>query len=76
MKNLDFKIIIKNIQHRATRLAPSLRKKGYEYRMKRLRLKTLEIRRKRGGDLIEFYKVLCGLDHIKWKREPGKIVRA
>ena len=39
---------LENIQHRATRLAPNLRKKGYEYRMKKLRLTTLEIRRKRG----------------------------
>ena len=34
---------------------------------------TLEIRRKR-GDLLQFYKVLGGHDHIKWKRETKKIV--
>ena len=56
---------LENIQHRAKRLAKNLRKKGYEYRMKKLRLTTLEIRRKM-GDLIQFYKVLS--DHIKWKR--------
>ena len=39
---------LENIQHRATRLAPNLRKKGYEYRMKKLRT-TLERRRKKGG---------------------------
>ena len=50
---------LENIQHRATRLAPNLRKKGYEFR-----LTTLEIRRKR-GDLIQFYKVQMGHDHIK-----------
>ena len=55
---------LENIQHRATRLAPNLRKKGYEFR-----LTTLEIRRKR-GDLIQFYKVQIGHDHIKWKNEP------
>jgi hypothetical protein len=64
---------LENIQHRATRLAPRLRKKGYEYRLEKLRLTTLETRRKR-GDLIQFYKVLNGNDHIKWKNEPKKIL--
>ena len=40
--------------------------------MEKLRLTTLETRRKR-GDLIQFYKVLNGHDHIKWKKEPEKI---
>jgi hypothetical protein len=39
---------LENIQHRATRLAPKLRKKGYEYRLEKLRFTTLETRRKRG----------------------------
>ena len=60
---------LENIQHRATRLVPNLRKKGYEFRLKKLRLTTLEIRRKR-GDLMQFYKVQMGHDHIKWKNEP------
>jgi hypothetical protein len=64
---------LENIQHRATRLAPKLRKKGYEYRLEKLRLTTLATRRKR-GDLVQFYKVLNGIDHIKWKNEPEKIV--
>ena len=64
---------LENIQHRATRLAPKLRKKGYEYRLEKLRLTTLETRRKR-GDLVQFYKVLNGIDHIKWKNEPEKIL--
>ena len=34
---------------------------------------NLETRRKR-GDLIQFYKVLNGHDHINWKNEPEKIV--
>ena len=55
---------LENIQHRVTRLAPSLRKKGYEYRMKKLRLTTLKIRRKR-RELIQFYKVQMGHDHIR-----------
>ena len=65
---------LENIQHRATRLAPRLRKKGYEYRLEKLRLTTLETRRKR-GDLIQFYKVVNGHDHIKWKNQPEKIVQ-
>ena len=60
---------LENIQHRATRLVQNLRKKGYELRLKKLRLTTLEIRRKR-RDLIQFYKVQMGHDHIKWKNEP------
>jgi hypothetical protein len=52
---------------------PKLRKKEYEYRLERLRLTTLETRRKR-GDLIQFFKILNGHDHIKWKNEPEKIV--
>ena len=40
---------LEEIQHRATRLVPKLRKKEYEYRLERLRLTTLETRRKRGG---------------------------
>ena len=39
---------LENIQHRATRLAPRLRKKGYEYRLENLRLTTLETREKGG----------------------------
>jgi hypothetical protein len=64
---------LEEIQHRATRLVPKLRKKEYEYRLERLRLTTLETRRKR-GDLIQFFKILNGHDHIKWKNEPEKIV--
>ena len=40
---------LENIQHRATRLVPKLRKKVYGYRLEKLRLTTLEKRRKRGG---------------------------
>ena len=59
---------LENIQHKATRLVPNLRKKGYEFRLKKLRLTTLEIRRKMGY-LIQFYKVQMGHDHIKWQNE-------
>ena len=48
---------IENVQHRATRLVPGIKRKEYEYRVKTLRLTTLETRRKR-GDLIQFYKII------------------
>ena len=51
-----------------------MRNEEYEDRLKILRLTTLETRRKR-GDLIQFYKVLNGLDHIKKKHNPEKVVQ-
>ena len=65
---------LEDIQHKATRLVPELRKKEYRERLSKLRLTTLETRRKR-GDLIEFYKILNGLDHVRWKNPPDKIVQ-
>ena len=55
---------LENIQHRATRLVPGLKKVEYMERLRKLRLTTLETRRKR-GDLIQFYKIVYGLDHVK-----------
>ena len=43
-----------NVRQRATRLVPSIKRKGYEYRIQTLKLTTLETRGKR-GDLIQFY---------------------
>ena len=57
--------MLENVQHRATRLVPGLK------RLKALKLTTLEIRRKR-GDLIEFYKILNGLDSVEWKNNLVK----
>ena len=56
--------MLENVQHRATILVPGLKKETYEVRLKALKLTTLEIRRKR-GDLIEFYKILNGLDSFE-----------
>ena len=56
---------IESVQHRATRLVPCLRRKPYELRLKKLQLTNLEIRRQR-GDLIQYYKVVNGLDKIRW----------
>ena len=59
---------LENIQHRATRLCPSNKKKTYEDRLKIMRLTTLVTRRKR-GDLIQLYKILNGLDRVEWNNE-------
>ena len=54
---------IKNVQHRATRLVPSIKRKSHEYRFKALELTTLETRRK-GRYLIQFYKIINKMDHV------------
>ena len=59
------------MQHRATRLVPGLKKENYEVRLKAHKLTILEIRRKR-RDLIEFYKILNGLDSVEWKNNLVK----
>ena len=56
--------MLENVQHRATRLVPGLKKESYEVRLKALKLTTLEIRRKR-GDLIEFYNILNRLVSVE-----------
>jgi hypothetical protein len=50
---------IENIQRRATKMLPGLKKLDYEERLKILNLPTLESRRKR-GDLIETFKFIKG----------------
>ena len=56
--------MLENVQHRAKRLVPGLKKKSYERRLKALKLTTLAISRKR-GDLIHFYKILTEQDSVK-----------
>ena len=63
--------MLENVQQRATRLVPGLKKESNEVRLKALKLTTLEIRRKRGY-LIEFYKILNGLDSVEWKNNLVK----
>ena len=63
---------LQDIQHKMTRLVPTLRKNEYGLRLSKLRLTTLETRRKR-GNLIEFYKIINGSDQVKWKNMPKKI---
>ena len=57
---------LENVQQKATRLVPGMKKKRYLDRLKALKLTTLETRRKR-GDLTEFYKILNGLESVSWK---------
>ena len=62
------------MQHRATRLVRSIKKRSYDERIKVLKLATLETRRKR-GDLIKFYKIINKLDGIKRSNELVEINR-
>ena len=59
---------LEKIQKRATKLCPKLRKKPYEERLKNFQITTLKTRRER-GDLIHFYKIVHGLEEVKWVKE-------
>ena len=59
---------IENVQHRATRMATSIKRKKYEYRVKHMGLTTLETRRKR-GDLIQLFKIINKIDHVNLRNE-------
>ena len=58
--------ILENVQRRATKLVPSLRKLDYEDRLKAMGLTKLELRRER-GDMIQFYKSIHGIDDVNWR---------
>ncbi len=49
--------LLESVQHRATRIIPSLKKISYENRLKALDLTTLSERRQR-GDMIQLYKIV------------------
>ena len=57
------KFILEQVQRRATRLIPDLRKLSYESRLRCLGLTTLELRRVR-GDMIQVFKFLSGSDAL------------
>ena len=63
---------LEDIQHKVTRLVPALRKKEYGFRLTKLRLTTLETRRK-SGNFVEFYMIINGSDQFKCKKRPEKI---
>ena len=53
------------VQRKATKLVPELCHLNYESRLSNLGLTTLEVRRER-GDLIQFFKILKGLNTVNW----------
>jgi hypothetical protein len=55
---------IERVQHRATKLVPSIRNLSYEKRLIALNLTTLVEKRKR-GDLIQLYKFMHNIDKIE-----------
>jgi hypothetical protein len=56
--------LLESVQHRATRIIPSLKKISYENRLKALDLTTLSERRQR-GDMIQLYKIFNGIDKLE-----------
>ena len=54
------------IQARATKLIPSIRHIGYQRRLERLKLYSLEKRRLR-GQLIETFKILKGINNLDYR---------
>ena len=57
-------IKVERVQRRATKIIPTIRDKPYEDRLKKLKLYSMEYRRKR-GDMIQVYKILKGIDNIE-----------
>ena len=66
------------VQHKATRLVPGFDEISYEERLHRLKLPSLQYRRKR-GDMIQTYKIMKGFDRIDpavfFKFLPSQITR-
>ena len=57
------RLILENVQRRATKLVASCRNLSYPERLRKLGLPTLESRRER-ADLIQVFKILNGIDCI------------
>ena len=60
---------LEKIQHRVTRLIPSLKRLPYNERLKRMGLTTLEARRKR-GDLIQVFKIFNNIEKVDLVNRP------
>ena len=56
---------IERVQARALKVPTSLKKYSYDARVDRMKLTTL-IKRRERGDLIQMYKVVNGLENMKW----------
>nr|XP_047141259.1 uncharacterized protein LOC124816207 [Hydra vulgaris] len=61
--------LLEKVQHRMTRLVPSLRKISYEKRLEILDISTLKTRRER-EDLIQVFKLLNRFEEIDLINEP------
>jgi len=59
--------LIERIQHRFTKMIPEVRELGYEERLKRLGLMSLEERRNR-SDMVEMYKISTGISALPFER--------
>ena len=57
------KIIIENVQRRATKLVATCKNLPYQERLRKLGLPTLEYRKER-ADMIQTYKIVHGIDKI------------
>jgi hypothetical protein len=60
---------LESVQRRATKVAQGMNGKTYADRLILLDLTTLSARRIR-GDLIQFFKIVHGIDHVNWQVEP------
>ena len=60
---------LEKIQHRATKIAHSMKGLNYSKRLDILNLTTLETRRTR-GDLIQKFKDISKIDEINWEVKP------
>ena len=58
------KKLVEGIQRRATRMIPELKGLSYTERSQQLKLFSMDYRRKRGGGMIQLFKILNGIDNI------------
>ena len=57
--------MLEKVQRRATRLISGFKRLDYETRLRELNMFSLQRRYKR-GDMIEVFKILTGLDNLKF----------
>jgi hypothetical protein len=63
---------LERVQRQATRVSHRMKSHDYPTRLNMLQLKTLEERRKR-GDLIQFFKLVDGIEEVRWRRRQVTI---
>ena len=64
----------KRVQHRATRLILGRARIGYEERLKKTGIYTLERRRLR-GDMMEMFKIMKGTNNLTYSRADSDMTR-